>query len=272
MVGTLVPVVSRGIMRKEQDVLELAMLEIRKREAPSFITQLFNRLLELPLLFLENIGSPNYRNLCGQGLEDEEQFKGLVLRLDFPGDKKIWEAEPDEIFPRKDVPISAERVTLINLDGVKYALAALGALNLRGRNKEDFFHFLELAEGLLHKTPHQMSTLTFLLHLQHWIRSEERDIKVVFQYIIDNLIAFMHADFGTLALLDRQRKIMMFVSQAGKLINPINRLRFESKGEPDSILSWVARNNQPYLAKDVRIDPFYKAFDPTIRSEMCVPI
>ena len=269
--GALVPVISRGIMKKEQDVLEMAMLALRKKETPIFVAQLFNRLLDLPVLFLENVGASNFRGQCWQGFNGRELCKDTVFQVPFPKEVKIWEVPSGQVsipvFPATPDPITA-----IKLGDGNYALLVSGNLSLRGRHKGDFFHFLNLAEQLLDKPPYQLSTLTFLLHLQHWIQSENRDINVVFQYITDHLISFLHADFGTLALLDHQRNIMMFASQAGKLTNPISRLRFNAKGEPDSILSWVARHHQPYLAKDVRKDPYYKSFDASIRSEMCVPI
>ncbi len=268
----LVPSLGRVIMKMEQEVLNEAMLKIRKRETPIFISQLFNRLMDMPVLFLEKTSAENYQSIYEQGLPKQIRTDRHFFKISNPEGKKFLMCQWKDICYSEEVA-PEQKVTAVFLGTPEYALLTFGELQLRGRSRQDFHHYLEVVESLLHKPVHQISTLTFLLHLQHWIRSGDQDISVIFQHIIDNLVPFLNADFGTLALLSREKNTMLFVSQAGEIVNPLKTLSMDRVADnPESIMAWVAENNKPYLASDVSKDPFYRAFNSDIRSEMCAPI
>ena len=271
--SVLAPILEQLIWRREQDVLNEAMLKIRKRETPFFICQLFNRLLDLPIIFLDHVRDEEYRSVCTFGFEEGSQPELSDFNIPNTKDATFLTCDWGEIAIRGQTEQNTV-VTAIFLKPGDHAILTLGAVQLRGRSRDDFDHYLEQVEKLLRTPPYRISTLSFLLHLQHWIRSEDRDITVVIQHIIDSLIPFLEADFGTLSLLNDKNQAMLFESRAGERAGPmlVLPLKLEPDEEPDSILAWVARNNKPFLAADVGKVRFYHLNNPEIRSEMCAPI
>ena len=269
----LVPLVQSVSWKLEQEILNDAMDKIRKRESPLFVSQLFNRLLELPIIFLEKSGPITYRTVCQYGLPKQVDSSKTVFRLENPEKKKFLQFNWRQVCDLPDLAAD-QRVTAVILDTGEHAILALGEILLRGQTRDDFTHYVEQAERLLRRPPYRISTLTFLLHLQHWIRGEDRDIQVIFQHIVDALVPFLQADFGTLVLIDREKAGMLLVSQAGEFKSRLRKLPLDTTGdrEPASILEWVATHGKPFLAADVSKVPFYKSFNTAIRSEMCVPI
>ena len=270
---TLVPTLEHLIWDREQEILNDAMQKIRRRETPIFICQLFNRMLETPIIFLERSNGDIYQSLCDYGLPNQRDTAKSLFKIPDMEGKIFHLCRWKEISKSADID-PEQRVTIIYIQPGEHLFLALGDLRMRGQTRDDFAHYMDQVEALLIEPPYQISTLTFLLHLQHWIRSEERDINVMFQHIIDTLIPFLNADFGALALIQKDAQRMLLVSQAGDFVNPIKDLPLESdeSGKPNSILSWVFQNGRSYLAPDISKDPYYRAFNPSIRSEMCAPI
>jgi len=261
------------VWKLEQEVLNDAVRRVRQSQTPVFICRLFHTLMDQPVLFLEKIGEDAYHSVSQHGLEGEAADAPLALRLARASGRKLlqtcWgELSLDRAFP------ADQAVTAVFLKTGQHALLTLGEFGLRGKLREDFFHYIAQVEGLIQRPAYQVSTLSFLLYLQHWIRLGDRDVSDVFQHIVDNLIPFLNADFGTLALLDQEKRRIVFASQGGKLVNPLKDLPLEEgeDGRPTSILGWVFKHNKAYLAGDVRRDVYYRPFNPAIRSEMCAPI
>ncbi|QTD51345.1 sigma-54-dependent Fis family transcriptional regulator [Sulfidibacter corallicola] len=269
---TLLPVYEKMVWRMEQDVLDQATRTIRQKETPIFITELFNRLLESPVLLLRRLDGNTYQAISQNGLEGEWESETLLFNVKRDKDQVFFLSEWGKITTSRAIPADQKLTGIVFKPG-HHVLLCLGEVRLVGKTKDNLFHFIEQIEKLLQQKPYQISTLSFLLYLQHWIRSQERDIKIIFQHIIDTLVPFLSADYGTLALYSRERNRLMFVSQAGQFSNPLKDIPLADKeGTPTSISAFVASENKPYLVSDVRRDPYYRAFNPSIRSEMCAPI
>ncbi len=253
----------------EQEVLNDAVRRVRQSQTPRFICRLFHILMEQPVQYLERTAAGAYQAVSQQGAPASTT---AAFELAAPGDGKMARFRWGDI--TRDRAYEGDRAaTAIFLNGGAAVLLALGPIDLSGKLREDFFHYVKQVERLIQRPAYQISTLAFLLYLQHWIRSGDRDVNAVFQHIIDNLIPFLNADFGALALLDREKQRIVFASQGGKLVNPLRDLPLgDEDGKPASILAHVAKSNRAYLAADVRRDAYYRAFNPAIRSEMCAPI
>lgn len=268
----LIPQFHRFIWKIEQASLNQALADNRQREAPVFICQLFSRLLESPCLFLERMSDGGFRVLHREGtLRQPAVGSSVHLHTPIEGTihKGVWsDWSSDEIFSAQ------QPVVHIRFGKGDHVVLCMGHLDVPPKTIEHFHYYVDKVEHLLNRPNEQISTLNFLLHLQHWIRSGERNSQEVFQFIIETLVPYLGADFGTLALLNPDKQKLILVSQAGAIVNPLKTLPIEDgeQTDPTSILSWVARNERPFLASDVRQVEFYKAFDPDIRAEMCAPI
>lgn len=268
----LLPLVQNQIWKREQEILDEATKNIRRQETPKFICELFNRLLERPIYFLEKLATGTYNEISRYGFDDDSPTERIIFNLSPDPGQVFFRAKWQEITKAPSKEPEA-MLTGIYLKPGKHVLLVAGDLLLRGRAKDDLFHYIEHISELLSQPPYQISTLTFLLHLQHWVRSKDHDTNVIFQHIIDTLVPFLNADYGALALLDPEKKRLMFVSQAGDWVNPIKNMPLEDEnGHPTSILSFVRKENRAYLTSDVSKDPYYHAFTPSIRSEMGAPI
>lgn len=255
--------------RMEQEVLDQAVEKIRRQETPVFICELFSRLLECPIIFFERLGDGRMEALADFDVPDGHSRRGLICDNPGPKSQMFFRLDGADILGES----YKDKVTGIYLQQGGYMLIALGELRLRGDMINDFSHYVARVEELLRQPPYQISTLSFLLYLQHWMISAQRDINEVFNHIINSLVPFLGADFGLLALLSPDRSRMLFVSQAGEFDFRLKEMApIDEDGKFTSILGWVAKNNQPYLAQDVQRDSFYHSFDENIRCEMCAPI
>lgn len=274
-VQELIPIIENIIWQLEQDRLKAATRVFRQNEIPIVITDLFQRLLTAPVFFLEHIDQNNYRCLQQAGLpsatSDQRQWLFEIKQAQTqPLTRYIkWKDISNDPNP---VPEN-ENLTLIQMSGQRFQLLVMRDVDLEHADFEHIDYFISDARQLLEKAPYQISNLTFLLQLQHWIRRRNHDIDEVFQFIVDQLVPFLDADFGLLALLDRERRKLLFVKDIGGIHNPLKSLDLEdSQKTPTSIMGWVAREGRPYISRDVTTDRFYRTINPNIRSEMCVPI
>lgn len=258
--------------RLEQHVMDQATRAIRQQETPIFICQLFNRLLELPVLLIRRLNGDTYQAVNQSGLDDDFDCNRLLFNLKDREQQVFFSTTWQQI--TQDASFQPDqKITGIVFKPGNTILLCRGEVRLSGKTKDNIFHYIEQIEKLLKRKPVPISTLSFLVYLQHWVRSQDRDINVIFQHLIDTLVPFLGADFGTLALYSRERNRLMFVSQAGEFTNPLKDLPLVDKnGEATSIAAHVIRRNKPYLVPDVRKDPYYRAFNPAIRSEICAPI
>ncbi len=267
--NTLLPYFEKINWRMEQEILDKTVEKIRRRETPFFICELFSRLLEMPIVFFEKVSPERFECIASYGLDAEMASLRYELEPPTPKNQIFFPLDGEEIFGEA----FPELVTGVFLKPGNHLLIALGELRLRGSMVNDFSHYVARIEDLLQQPPYQISTLSFLLYLQHWMKSTDRDINEVFRHIINTLVPFLGADYGLLALLTPDRERMLFVSQAGEFDFRLKEMALvDEEGKYTSILGWVAKNNRPHLAQDVQRDPYYHSFDKSIRCEMCAPI
>lgn len=99
--------------------------------------------------------------------------------------------------------------------------------------------------------------------------NEERAPSVLFQLIVDRATGLMGATSGSMILVDRDTGVLRIEAERGlgSRIKDEMRLRI---GE--GITGWVARDGEPVLVPDVRLDPRYVEASADVRSEMAVPV
>jgi len=98
--------------------------------------------------------------------------------------------------------------------------------------------------------------------------NEERAPSVLFQLVVDRATGLMGATSGSMILVDRETGVLRIEAERG-LGAQVKGMRLRI-GE--GITGWVARDGEPVLVPDVRLDPRYVEANPDVRSEMAVPI
>ena len=99
--------------------------------------------------------------------------------------------------------------------------------------------------------------------------SEERAPSILFQFIVDRATALMGATSGSMILVDRETGVLRIEAERGLGSEVKERMRLRL-GE--GITGSVARDGEPILVSDVRLEPRYVEANPAVRSEMAVPI
>ena len=99
--------------------------------------------------------------------------------------------------------------------------------------------------------------------------NEERAPAVLFQLIVDRATGLMGATSGSMILVDRKTGILRIEAERGLGSEVMERMLLRL-GE--GITGTVARDGEPILAPDVRLEPRYVEANPDVRSEMAVPI
>ncbi len=113
-----------------------------------------------------------------------------------------------------------------------------------------------------------------LLYLQGLLRSSRGGALVgVLSTVVEEIVTFLGADAGILALVDTDTGNLLLSEHAGyghdaKLPKSIPFHQQKST----SILAHVFRTGEPYVAPDIRASSIYLAADPSIRSEIAVPL
>ncbi len=113
-----------------------------------------------------------------------------------------------------------------------------------------------------------------LLYLQGLLRSSRGGALVdVLRTVVEEIITFLGADAGILALVDTETGTLLLSEHAGyghdaQLPKSIPFHQQKSS----SILAHVFRTGEPYAAPDIRASSIYLAADPSIRSEIAVPL
>ena len=99
--------------------------------------------------------------------------------------------------------------------------------------------------------------------------NEETEPSVLLQLIVDRAAELMGAPSGSIIRVDRTTGMLHIEAERGlgPSVKSAIRLRI---GE--GITGWVAREGQPLLVPDVRRDPRYVEANPTVMSEMAVPV
>ena len=99
--------------------------------------------------------------------------------------------------------------------------------------------------------------------------NEETEPSVLLQLIVDRAAELMGAPSGSIIRVDRSSGMLHIEAERGlgPSVKSAMRLRI---GE--GITGWVAREGQPLLVPDVRRDPRYVEANPTVMSEMAVPV
>ena len=99
--------------------------------------------------------------------------------------------------------------------------------------------------------------------------NEETEPSVLLQLIVDRAAELMGAPSGSIIRVDRTTGMLHIEAERGlgPSVKSAMRLRI---GE--GITGWVAREGQPLLVPDVRRDPRYVEANPTVMSEMAVPV
>ncbi|HEU5360061.1 MAG TPA: GAF domain-containing protein, partial [Candidatus Deferrimicrobiaceae bacterium] len=98
--------------------------------------------------------------------------------------------------------------------------------------------------------------------------NEESDPAVLFQLIIDHATDLMGAPTGSMILIDRRSGLLRIQAERG--LGPEVKEVLLKIGE--GITGWVAKEGKPALVRDVKDDPRYVEVNPSVRSELAVPI
>lgn len=99
--------------------------------------------------------------------------------------------------------------------------------------------------------------------------NEQSDPAVLFQLIVDRATELMGASSGSVIRMDPDTGTLFIEAERGLGPEVKNAMRLQV-GE--GVTGWVAREGEPLLVPDVRIDPRYVQANPAVMSEMAVPI
>ncbi len=99
--------------------------------------------------------------------------------------------------------------------------------------------------------------------------NEEQAPSTLFQLIVDRATQLMGATSGSMILVDRQTGVLRIEAERGLGEEVKERMRLRL-GE--GITGTVARDGEPILVPDVRLEPRYVEANPDVRSEMAVPV
>ncbi len=99
--------------------------------------------------------------------------------------------------------------------------------------------------------------------------NEERAPSTLFQLIVDRATGLMGATSGSMILVDRATGVLRIEAERG-LGSEVKERMLLRLGE--GVTGTVARDGEPILAPDVRLEPRYVEANPDVRSEMAVPI
>ena len=99
--------------------------------------------------------------------------------------------------------------------------------------------------------------------------NEQRAPSTLFQLIVDRATGLMGATSGSMILVDRTTGVLRIEAERG-LGSEVKERMLLRLGE--GITGTVARDGEPILAPDVRLEPRYVEANPDVRSEMAVPI
>ncbi len=99
--------------------------------------------------------------------------------------------------------------------------------------------------------------------------NEERAPSSLFQIIVDRATGLMGATSGSMILVDRKTGVLHIEAERG-LGAVVKERMLLRLGE--GITGTVARDGEPILVPDVRLEPRYVEANPDVRSEMAVPV
>jgi FOG: GAF domain len=99
--------------------------------------------------------------------------------------------------------------------------------------------------------------------------NEQSDPAVLFQLIVDRATELMGASSGSVIRMDPDSGTLFIEAERGLGPEVKNAMRLRV-GE--GITGWVAREGEPLLVPDVRKDLRYVQANPTVMSEMAVPV
>jgi transcriptional regulator with GAF, ATPase, and Fis domain len=138
---------------------------------------------------------------------------------------------------------------------------------LIGRLSADF------ALALDRVRPERQQASSFL-YLQEILHSPGRALSVIFGNVVEEMNRFLGSDAGSLVLLESDSGSLLLSESRGYEGPPLpESLPLEpAGGARRSIAAEVARSGAPYLASDTRSSPVYLVTDPSIRSELGVPL
>ncbi|MCG8458058.1 MAG: sigma 54-interacting transcriptional regulator, partial [Holophagales bacterium] len=127
-----------------------------------------------------------------------------------------------------------------------------------------------------------------LLYLQELIRGTRGGLDSILRTVVEELVAYMAADAGCLALVDADSGTLLLTEQEGYGHDaslpqslPLESPPAEGAGTADSrlggelagsILGHVVRTGEGFVASDTRFSAIYLAVDPGVRSEIAVPL
>jgi len=117
-----------------------------------------------------------------------------------------------------------------------------------------------LSQELLHK-----------IVMDGWPRDET--IKAIMADFVDVARRLTESDYGSVYVLEREGDELRVISahEEGELLDELPNLLQQDKESP-GIITWVYRNNEPYLSNDVEKDPYYFPAFKGSQANLAVPI
>jgi len=122
--------------------------------------------------------------------------------------------------------------------------------------------------------PERQHAATFL-YLHELFRSSGRALVPILQTVTEEMIRFLGADAGVIALLDADTGRLLLseaLGYGGGAVFPEYIPLVETSETRASIVAQVVRSGLPYVASDTRTSEIYLPADPSICSEIGVPL
>ncbi len=202
--------------------------------------------------------------------------EGKAAALIVP-DAKYAELRLLECLPApRFVPLSAAWLETIPLERAGRIVGSLLLLQNSAPISEARSAVRQLAaafvSALKNIRPERRNAATFF-YLQDLFRSSGRALAPVLQTVTEEMIRFLGADAGVIALLDSNTGRLLLSEAAGYDGSVLPEyIPLEETAESHSIVAHVLRSGQPYVAKDTRTAAIYLPADLSICSEIGVPL
>lgn len=136
-------------------------------------------------------------------------------------------------------------------------------------------HLAEAFAASLDKIRPERRHAASFLYLQELFRNSGRSLAPLLQTVTEEMIRFLGANAGVIALLDTDTGRLLLSEALGyggtAVLPPFIPLE-ETAEARSSIVAHVLRSGEPYVASDTRTAAFYLPADPSICSEIGVPL
>ncbi|MEM8929575.1 MAG: sigma 54-interacting transcriptional regulator [Acidobacteriota bacterium] len=168
--------------------------------------------------------------------------------------------------------VAVETVPLVSADRLVGSAQLFHPLD--GPSSQERSGLGRLADALavsLDRSRPERRQASSLLYLQGLLRSSRGALMPVLRTVVEEIVSFLGADAGVLALIDGDTGRILLSEHMGYARDALLP-EFVPKEEGTSILAHVVRTGEPFVASDAATSKIYLPVDPAIRSEIAVPM